>query len=864
VKEKHILITLGDELKQKIEGIISAEGYHFYSAKEERESFDYVITDDVVYDKVGSEDVLVITESEPNDMKHSTIMPGVLDHEVARVAIKRFVGQDSSINIEAEYGVENYSSYKITDPFSVGHYLDVIASKAYAKELDYERIAPIYTNIANIILNRYCILPLEVDVIYGEKVQVLQMHACIKNFSLGYGVLDQTLKELDANFVDFYTLEKTKMLVVTICWIEGSKTRSYLRHHLKGFNKSSENHEIYEKINSFVNPDNAEVEYKEKHNEEELGAKIGFTKIKKIVEFLKKKKEQLGEEYNYDTCLNQYPDVETVKALTEEDHDFIKSVVGDTGTYDKFNQIVEGHKVDLFDDGNAKTKVEGGIEDVELFEISQILGEKETFEKIAGTKEDIGEDAQRVEGRIDEDDSSVRVEGTPEDIGEENALVEGEREDLTEEKTIVSGEEKTIEEMWEVKKEEILDAVDEKIWTLSEAGEENSENIERIITDVVKEILNVPQDKAEAIKEVIKDNVATLDLGDMLDTSSVDGAFSQLEVNKLKAEIQKKQEQIVRMKKIIDSMKGEFSAKMAADKELKDLYNSSGDLSEGDKLKLLQGELANKLKEIEQLQSMIEHSKKSLETSMANKDRLISFLEDKLSEYKTREFEEADKGETKAEISRLTVENNKLESQLAMTNRRLEDINAKYEAEKANTGSMQSTQMDNLQKILESEKEKARETDQKLLKVNEKLTVAKRDLKKAQEKLEVLEAGNSEASNKDLEAKVRSMEAKVKDAELDKKQAEQKLKFLSAQMKDMEKKLKFAANKAGGGGGANSGREKALERQMEKIKKNSEKVVVELAEKKKEIVKMRQESGTMSNKIKELERKLAKYEKDAA
>ncbi|WP_412471990.1 hypothetical protein [Halobacteriovorax sp. RT-1-4] len=143
----------------------------------------------------------------------------------------------------------------------------------------------------------------------------------------------------------------------------------------------------------------------------------------------------------------------------------------------------------------------------------------------------------------------------------------------------------------------------------------------------------------------------------------------------------------------------------------------------------------------------------------------------------------------------------------------------------------------------------------------QELSLAQQKLKEEILKVEDLEkelakfkgdTSNTSGTGEDLETK-------LKDANIEIKMYKQRLKFAQSQIQTLEK-----AKKAAAAGGANNKKIAHLEKLMDKQNKLKSKMETEISSLKKDNHKINQENKILSNKIKDLERKLNNKNKSAA
>lgn len=838
--KKAILLSLEQEWSSKIEELLADCEVELYSDELARDSFDFVFTDDANYEVEENESVLIISGESIEHHKFSYITQEVLDKPLIKNYLLRFIGEDSSINVEAEISGEA-RSVKMTEPFSIGYYLDILSTSIHKQSKKFESVIEAFVKVSNFYFSDLKALPLDVDYIISEDYTVLQFHAPIQEFS---EIQDsgELLEGLNATLIDNYFLKKSQELVISLVWFENTTTRSLLKHHLDGFSKASENTSVYEGFNRLLSLKKEDVEFNIENDKSEV-KRSPFSTIKKIIDFAKAEKDKNPELFSLQQTLDSYPNHDVVKSLVQEDIDFIEKAVSSYNVYDTINSTVKGSREKALKETDIATKLAQALEEMESFEaVGMFANEDEAIQRIAGSK-DGKEEVNIVSGHENLDEESQIVKGSKEDLGEETMLVKGSRE--------------VIDDTWRVKRSSIAAKVKEEVMRITSLGDHSEKDIQDRVRSILKEELGVNDQVANKFQESLVDNVSSTMVGEEIGSSDSQEVFLRLDNERLRGQLVSKTDQIIRMKKIIDSMKADFVAKKQAEKSLMEKISSEGADSYEAKFKVAEVQISALLKEVNIKEKREEQLINSHEHALKNKDHRIFLLEDKLEDLKEKEIA-ADSSDLKSKVSALETENKNLANQLKLTNERFEAINEKYEAEiKNGTIGFQQSNDSGLQSLLDKEREKVENLQSQINEFKKQLAA----------KPEKEEAPASPLQLNENEARIKEMEAQLKSSELEVKKYEQKIKFMSSQMNELEKKLKKMAGRTGGAGAGKAASDlniKRLEKNLEKINLLNDKLQSDMTEKKKELHKAKQENSIMQNRISELEKKLAKYEKKAA
>jgi len=856
VQKKHILLSLESEMAQKVEALLADCEVELYSDELARDSYDFVFEQDPNYKIEGDEKVLIFSD-DYTQSEHSILAPSHLDNEVIKTYLCRYIGEDSSINIETQI-IGECTTFRITEPFSIGHYLDILSTTLHKNNSAFEKVVEAYVKVSNYYFTKLKALPVEVDLVVSSSLVALQFHAPIEDHS---EILDTSnlCKELDSNVVDNYYLKKSNELVISLTWLNDNESRTILRHHLDGYRKASQHEDVYNGFNKLLGLEKEDVEFKIEKKEGEA-KRSSFAVIKKVIDFIKSKKDNEPDLFEFKTALGEYPNKEVLAGLVDEDIDFIEKAISSYNVYDTINSTVKGSRETALQDSEIAAKLSDALEEMDSYEVVGMFNsEEEALQRISGSKEDLGEESTLVSDFADDFAAVTKVSGG-ENEQDENQLVKGSKEDLGEEATIISGNRETIDDAWKVKRSALAEKIKDEVMKVTSIGGHTNEEIHDRVQGIIKEELGVNDNVAQSIKDSLLDNVSSQSVGETIGESDSAEVFLRLDNDRLRGQLSTKMDQILRMKRIIDTMKADFIAKKEAEKALQERISEAGADSADAKFKAAEIQIAALLKEVNIKEKREEQLIKGHEHALKNKDHRILLLEDKVSDLKEKNTELNDSRETKEKIAELDAENKNLMNQLKITNDRFEAISEKYDKEVTNAAPQFAANNDSgLQSLLDKEKEKVVGLQQQINEFKKQL------LAKASEAPQ--ESSSSPEPAAQSNVRLKELEVQLKASELETKKYEQKIKFMSSQMAELEKKLKKVAGRSSGGGankGASDLNIKRLEKNLEKINVLNDKLQADMTEKKKELHKSKQENSIMRNKITELEKKLSKFEKKAA
>ncbi len=798
---KHILIDVSDEVSDILDKVLNELNVEVYADDLARDDFDYVFTENLSYPAEENTCVVVIT-SEVYDGPFFTIQKNHLSSPLAQKAIRRFLGENTSINLEQVEVPKELRSYKITNRFSRGYYFDLVSSLASEFSFDFERIGANFLTAINTIFNDFQSLPIEFEVIIGEDYFATQIHFMLTKWSNESFI--KTSRLVEDCFYDSYFIKESKTAVIGLYHFKNISGKSVVVCEEEKSGLGNFESEVYNTLTNIV-------DYKIVDNIESIKKTSALSKVKKIIDFIKHSK--FPEGTSFEDKLSAFPDSIIVSQLGKDDIDFIRAVINDGKVYEALSASIIGHKDDLFKNDDFPEKIASALEEMEFYEFTSFFdSESEAIQKISGVTENLTEENTLVSGRVDEDEFSQVIKGTKEDLGPENFLVSGSREDLSKQK-------------WQVKRLEVAKKVKDELRLIAESGVFDHQVITDRVKAVVRESFSLEESDdniANGLNNSVIDSAATKSIESEISSErSADEIFLKLENDRYKGQINKKNDQIIRMKRIIDSMKSDYVANKKAEQNFKESITSGDDVSNEQKLKSVGIQLELLSREVKNKELTIEQMERAQAHTIKNRDHRISLLEEKLADAtEAATAVTSNEFESKSRIKELELKNKQFENQLNVAESRIKSLSKKYDDEMKNRVQIEMNGS-GLDKLLADEK----------YKVNQLL-----------EKISVLENASSNQKANDIveeldssKEKIRELESHLKESQIESKKFEQKMKFMTSQMSELEKKLKKVAGRAGGasGGATNDKRLKQLEGNMQKINILKSKAEEELAKKEK-------------------------------
>lgn len=790
---------------------------NLYFVSDNEQNPDVIITGEIYEGEVKK--VLYITDS---DKFVPRISPFMLENELVKISLKRFVGLDSSINIDNVYEGD-FKNIKITDPFSVGYYQDILGAYLFKNGFEYKKLMTNYAKVVSYFLDTLECIPIEVDFVRGDDYVALQIHSQISKLQESETDIIEFIQELDSDIVDSYYLKSSKEFVVNMIQIKEAIDKTILFSDLDKFNSTNPTLSFYENMESFVKIEKDQVDYSRRP-----AKKSTIEIVRKVIDWLKDKKSLKGEYFDYDKELGGFPDEHLLKDLKSDDYDFIKNVISDFEVDEAYKMSIAGATDDLSKDNDLVSKLSDSLSNLEAYEVSSLFENEEDFIRVVG-------------GHFEQSEESQKVEGVTDDVSEDSILVKGDGEgNSNDENILIEGSREKYDDLMKVKSkyEDVKKEISSIFLKRFNGENPNLEEIKEELNGLIVRKMGLTKEASERLSEKIISSAAVETSVHNNESQSRDEIFTKMQNEKLKNEIFKKDLVNKRMKELIDSMKEQLRAVREADKEILD---SKSDDSEIEKQKMEQL-LSFKTRELKARQITFERKEQVLLQEQRKNEKRIELLERKLSQANTLGSEAIkDNKENNEELSTLRIDNERMSNNIAVLEKKIDDLNSLYQQKIS---------------LIEAEAEKG---------------ISPEQYKAEQEKNKFLESKVSELEKKISEAPVATktnsvdtteLEDELKNMTLEVKKYEQKMKLLNGKILELEKSNQRASSASSDA--ASGVKVKQLEKNLDKMREQKDKALKELADKKKEAHSYKQESSLLQNKVKDLERKLAKFEKKAA
>lgn len=807
---------------------------------------------------------------------------------------------------------KNIYTLKIHDYLNLGYFIDSIVVEAYKQKFDFEQIR----NYLNFALP-FCLKQVEhephnafVDVSfsYSEEGFAVQIALGSGNFNKN----SLALEEFSArtNFFDACYFAKRERLLLSSLWFKEEKLKvfkSYFFTEISGRSASTSSSSLI----SIIDEDQGDTKYVSELSLDDPSAnsKIKGSLAPQLDEFQRILGQKILEELvpigikggpgetdeqwkvkSSGLVEKIQEEVTRIKSLAQElkEDDLVRIISSELDAIpSEARKLVKGILEEI--------TVVGSLEEQQA-EFQRILGQKMQEDlsvvkvtgrvdlknnepwkvKSSGLVEKIQEEVIKIKSlnqKLQEDDL-VRIISTELDAApsEANRLVKGILEEVSAEGTLETQIEefqqilgqKTPEDLshirissqsddkndgpWKVKSSGLVEKIQDEITKLKSLDQEvQQEDLVRIIS---KELAASPSEARKLVQGILDEAAANL----------VDQK-NQHDLSKNKLEIQ-----IARMKKVMEQMKNEMiklriEAKQRPAREDDDDTDASAAEQAGEEVVELKKLLSKSLEAMKNKEKIAVKQKSDFEQILHAKDGKIQTLESRIEEIKS-EFTRSPEFVNSENLERLQSENKNLTLRLELANRKINIISENLEKHDSGANAKKDKEISNLKSNFQMAQALIDKVKQERNDFEARLSEEKEKQAKQHEEKAGVDTSSKELAEKDkqfasLSTEKKILEEKNRALAIELKKQEQKMKFTQAQLEESQRKK---TAQAAGPSKSND----VVIKQLESAKSRLSDVTSDLADRKKEIHKLKQENALLSGKAVELEKKLANMEKKAA
>ena len=826
-----------------------------------------------------------------------TIHPAHLAHPALEYLLTRSSSGDFSVDMAESYEQfeKEVHAYRFIDPFEEGEIGDAIAQKMLDAGFDPLPFKTFHTALMGYVAHHVkrgnFLLPIDLQLGLFQGSVVVQCVVSSAVFALeqvqesfGHTDINHPYKSLlkqcydSCHILDITHAHNAKKVILTGVWCHDQyalPAGSFLYNSVKRLGvmiqelkKADQLHLVFGKHDSKFNELRFSGDSPRRYGPDEYVETDHPYIVRLIVDHCRKvldenKEAAPSESEGLVRLLENFEDKALISKLNAKDWTSALKALQDVSTRELLENSINLNSDELQDD--VFERVVSSMEGISLDEATQIISGK--------VEED--QHKQIVKGSTEEEEASTIISGVTDQMVEERTMIKGKREDLGRGPTTVikgSGADPLagkgefnvrIASDWEDKKKAAIGKMRDK-WVIAKESGAGSLDIENEMRLAMSEELGI---SPESVSQLVR-NVVTESKDEALAEKNkirADEIRQKMQEERFKQELAKRDQQILKMKKIMDQVKLELVNKNKATVIQESVVKDQADQEQSQIL--LQQEISRISKELLDARAQVAQKEKEVRLEVENRERTIKEFENKIEFYKEKS---GDVSEQKSEIHGLKRENITLQNQAQLHQTRAENLSQRMDKQRE---VLEGRDRNEFEKVssrlaeLESERQTTKDQLTRLEFMNRELEKKLLDkenelLRQRQSQTAENNTGVDESYKKALkeieEFKVRERELQqeAKAQGLRVRQLEQKLKFTTAQLDKQSSKSAAAASS-----NAPSANEKRLDSINKKLAEGMKNQANELAERKKEAMKLKAENNQLQHKLSDLERQLSRFSK---
>ncbi len=503
----------------------------------------------------------------------------VMTNPVISKILENFLGADSSLQIELAYNnlLAEANSVKVMTPANIGYYSDIFANDATINQFNTSAIRNYFGAISAylIFLHQKGIgeFPLEVDYGLNENSFLLQVHTTVTSFfdqnlweSLNkekgnnpFGnLLDISITQCDLLNINY--IQNSNKLVFTALWDKKENEAPFssilmgdvprYRYNLeKGFDirtkvdikveKGLEELPIPGEGPTVLAANNEAVSFENLNNIIQLKLMIEFIINLRNSEKPLKPAEEL-ELSDISSYLLYFSNQEAVAELGEDERYTILSCIKDGELFSALKEFIGEN----LDDEPSEDYLQGILDNLNSLTVAQT-------KTIVGGETIVGDEKTLVKGTVEEGDDFSRVKGAGEKEEESITLINGSGDDLQD------------SDVWNVKKSQIEEKVKGQWNNLIQSSGSNEE-LQKELVQTISGELELDEDQTQMIVTNLADKADDEELKNKMAAFKAQEVKDRLSIDKKDQDLSHRDDQIKKMKSLIDRMKTEiFTMKQA-------------------------------------------------------------------------------------------------------------------------------------------------------------------------------------------------------------------------------------------------------------------------------------------------------------
>lgn len=817
-------ILLAPELKDAQVGVFFQNcGFELHTEFKSKTEYEFVV-DDYLPEVTTLPRLQIKKNLDSECMTHvrAHIDEKLLSSSEGAALLSRYYADFNDFNLVDYFSnqYKNIYTIKVQDTLNIGYFIDTIIVEAYKNKFDHEAIRA-HLNYSFPLALKIVEKqdgPANLDVSFSYSDVGFAVQISFSSSASGFKRDLEALREFSghSNFYDLVYFGKRERAIFSSAWFKNNDLKSTKTYFFTEITGKKADDDFNAELQPLDGPDQT-VAYEPTKTASDQSKKLQLAR--KFSLFIKnyRGKEEAPKEVlalelvDIDDYLTKYPRQEALKELDDEIKKFIIKLLRDESLYQGVTDYVQ--------------KIAGSNLDSHVEEIQRVLGDK--------SLEDIAE--------------IFTVKGSPKQGGDEKTIVRGWAENLNEEE-------------WKVKRSELVEQIKEEVTVIKSQGRNI---VEDDIVRVVSDQLNAnPDDVKTVVKGIVEEAVTA----ELMHKEKLEEAFARTFVSGQQALTsnndaakEKLEQQVARMKKLMEQMKNEIiRLKVEHAVKLEKLLSVAGESDSVEVIELKHA-LEKSMELVKNKEKIAQKIKSDMESIVQSKNEKISNLEMRIESIKN-DFVNSAEFANEEKLEKLQVENKSLLARLELANRKINIISENMAKQDADADGKKDkliftlkANAETAQSMLEKFKQEKADLENRLSEEKEKYSKLKEE-KSPDNKESNLE---NEILISSLSADKKSLEEKLKLQGIELKKIEQKLKFTTAKLEESQRK------KSSSGASGNKSNESYI-KQLEQANSRLAEASADLVEKKKELHKYKQDNAIMNAKLVELEKKIANYEKKAA
>lgn len=572
-------------------------------------------------------------------------------------------------------------------------------------------------------------------------------------------------------------------------------------------------------------------------------AKENFPPAKKFALFIRNFREREGLEKDNHLLtddeiigyLYHYPRIDVTKNLSEEVKKLICIMVREDDVYQNVSNAL-----------------------AEIGE-STFLNKVEEVQKVISNKniDDVAE-IITVKGGKDYKEEVIKVKGWLEEGKDELIKIKSNYEELSN------------EEKWEVKKLHVNEVLSTEIEKIKSSGQNVTQ---KDYSRILSENLGISDEDSHLLVQGIVENAAAdlvvqrieklrknFEEPDVLKVKNLNNATADSNNGEYQKTVvinnTKLEEQIVKMKKVMDGMKSEIIRLRTSSVQKAPTFETT---NPDFQMQLVQVELDKTKMNLTNKEKIFAKFKEDMELVLKDKDKQINSLKERVEQVKA-ENAESSEADLQRKNDQLNLENRTMKTKLELALKKIQIMSENMDKQDAEFMQKKEREVEQLknqvslsQTVMQKFKEEKQKYEAEIFQLKEKVSRSDSESKNRDKAVDDQEIMKRDTIIQSLTQEKKSAEDQYKLQGIELKKLEQKIKILVVQNEELTKKK-----------GGNTKNVENAQRQVELANQKTQEAVTELTEKKKDILKLKNENSILSVKIQELERKLASLERAKA